>query len=109
MKSVKKLFTEIVISSLLLIFLDSLITTIFFFSFFMLLFHFIGLKLIYAVYPSIIFFIISFFKKVKINEILELEEKYPELREKLRSSYDYQDKKKQGCPCFGFTCYENNE
>ncbi|MBD3204035.1 hypothetical protein GF327_07070 [Candidatus Woesearchaeota archaeon] len=92
MRIAKSLFTELIISSLIVIFFDSLVTAIFFFSVSAFILSFLDFSLIYGIYPSALFFLISFIKKLRINKIHKLEEKYPELREKLRTSSDYKNK-----------------
>lgn len=91
MRLVRRMFLEIVISSLLLLFFDSLLTALLFFSFFYLVFTFFRIDMLFAGISSLLFFLISFIRKLRVNRILELEKKYPELKEKLRTSYDHTD------------------
>ncbi|MBN2422350.1 hypothetical protein JXB41_03920 [Candidatus Woesearchaeota archaeon] len=92
MNLVKSVFNEIVLSSLFVIFFDSMFTGILFFGVSCLILSFLNLSLIYSVIPGLLFFILSFFRKLRINKLLKLEQKYPELKEKLRTSNDYKEK-----------------
>ena len=89
MKLVQRMFFEISFISFLIVFLDAFITGIFFFTVFHLLFTFFKIHFYYAIIASSLFFLISFIKKLKRNKILEIEKKYPELKERLRTSKDY--------------------
>ncbi|MBU0757358.1 MAG: hypothetical protein KKF44_04780 [Nanoarchaeota archaeon] len=91
MSLARKMFHEIVISSILLCFFDALFTGILFFSFGFFLFAFFNLSFIVPILFAAIFFLFSFVKKLRQNKILSLEEKYPELKERLRTSRDYED------------------
>lgn len=91
MRLIERMFAEIYISSFILILLDALLTGFLFFTLFYLVFIFFKIPSLYAVLLSLVFFAISFIKKLRRNKILEIEQKYPDLKERLRTSKDYQD------------------
>ncbi|MBN1503362.1 hypothetical protein JW930_07520 [Candidatus Woesearchaeota archaeon] len=88
MRLVKKMFFEIIFSSIALLFLDSLLTALLFFSLFYFVFTFFRIDILFAALISTVFFLISFIKKIRQNKIMVLEKRYPQLEEKLRTSYD---------------------
>ncbi len=92
MKLVQRMFFELWASSFLIILMDALLTGMFFFAFFYLIFTFFKIYYIYAFAFSSLFFLISFIKKLRRNKILEVEQRYPDLKEKLRTSKDYEKK-----------------
>ncbi|MEM3374508.1 MAG: hypothetical protein QXE31_04780 [Candidatus Woesearchaeota archaeon] len=90
--NIKNLYRELLVVSLILNFFDALLSAIAMFSIGYFLTFFIRLDVKIAVIASILFFIRSLFLKITQNKIILLEKKYPNLNEKLRTSYEYQDK-----------------
>jgi hypothetical protein len=89
MKNIKFMFFEITVSSLIILLLDSLITAVAVFSVFYFLLIFFRIDVAIAIIAAIVFFIFSFVRKIRVNKVLKLEERYPSLYEKLRTSRDY--------------------
>ncbi|MFH0874468.1 MAG: hypothetical protein V1859_00895 [archaeon] len=93
MKLVKDMFNELIVSSVLLQLMDAFFSGMMFFAIGIFILSFLGgFPLYYSAIPALPFFVFSFFKKLKVNKIIKLEDNYPQLREKLRTSKDYRDK-----------------
>lgn len=92
MRLVQRMFFEIYASSFIIQFMDALLTGVLFFSFFYMLFTFFKIFYLYAIAFSLLFFMVSFIKKLRKNKILEIERRYPDLKERLRTSKDYEQK-----------------
>ncbi len=90
--NVKNMYHEMIVVSLVLNFFDSLLTALSAFSIGFFIVYFYRLHVLLAVIAGGVFFIRSLIKKIKENKILLLEKKYPDLRERLRTSFDYQEK-----------------
>ena len=88
MKPIKRIFTEIKIRFTLLAIFNSIISTISIYSLFFILLMFTNLNVLFALIPGIITFVIFFEKNMMQNPIREIEEKYPDLNERLRTSKD---------------------
>ncbi len=91
MRLVRRMFDELYVSSFIMLFFDSFFTGLFFFSMSCMLLSFLQLRLIYGLVPAGVFFLYSMIKKIRLNKVNKLEEEYPQLREKLRTSKDYKD------------------
>lgn len=89
---IKNVYKELLIVSLILNFFDALLSAIAMFSIGYFLTFFIRLDVRIAIISSILLFLRSIFLKIKQNKILLLEQKHPNLREKLRTSFEYKDK-----------------
>jgi len=79
-------------SSLLILFFDSFITAFLVFVGLYFLFTFFRVDVIAAIIPVVVIFLISFIRKIRQNRIKEIEKNYPDLKEMLRTSRDYQNK-----------------
>jgi hypothetical protein len=91
MNLIKKMFFELFISSLFVALFDAVITGVLFFSIIYFLAIFFAFDEIYAVGAGAFALVLSFAVKLKRNKVLEIEKKYPDLREKLRTSSDYKE------------------
>ncbi|MEM4397470.1 MAG: hypothetical protein QW757_02485 [Candidatus Woesearchaeota archaeon] len=87
---IKSLYKELLVVSLLLNFFDALLSAIAMFSICYFLMFFIRLDFRIAIFLSVLFFLRSIYSKIKENKILLLEKKYPNLKERLRTSYEHQ-------------------
>lgn len=90
--NINKLYRELLVTTIVLNFFDSLLTGISAFGVSYIFVYFYRLKYYFSIIIAVIFFIISFYKKTKQNKILLLEEKYPDLKERLRTSFDYKSR-----------------
>ncbi|MBN2368050.1 hypothetical protein JXC34_03450 [Candidatus Woesearchaeota archaeon] len=90
--NVQRMYKEVIITSKVLSFLDSFLNGTLMFSIVYILAYFYRISILFPLAAGLIFFFRSLRIKTKQNKILVLEEKYPDLRERLRTSYDYQDK-----------------
>lgn len=90
--NIRKLYNELLLTTLVLNFFDSVLTGIAAFSISYIFIYFYRLKYYFSIIIAIVFFIRSFYKKTKQNKILLLEEKYPDLKERLRTSFDYKSR-----------------
>lgn len=90
--NIKKMYHEVFFTSIFLNFLDAFLTAAAAFSIVYFIAYFYRLSFLIAVAIGVIFFIRSIILKIKQNKIILLEKKFPELKEKLRTSFDYQDK-----------------
>jgi hypothetical protein len=90
--NIRRMYHELILTSLVLNFFDSLLTATAIFSVGYFIVYFYRLNFLFAVITGGAFFIRSLVRKIRQNKILILENKYPNLRERLRTSYDYQDK-----------------
>ena len=90
--NIKKLYNELLATSIILNFFDALLTAIMIFSISYFLVYFYRVSYLFGVGLSVLFFLRSFYSKIKSNKILILEDKYPDLKMRLRTSYDYQQK-----------------
>jgi hypothetical protein len=90
--NVKRMYNEILVTSLIMNFFDALLTfgAVFAIGFFITYFY--GLSILFAFAVALVFFIRSLYLKIKQNKILLLETRYPDLKERLRTSYDYQER-----------------
>ncbi|MEK6916297.1 MAG: hypothetical protein AABW92_01005, partial [Nanoarchaeota archaeon] len=68
---------------------DAILTTITSFSIIYFIMYFYRIPFLVAILGSAAFFLWSFIRKIKENKILVLEQKYPNLKERLRTSYEY--------------------
>ena len=86
------MYHEILFTSLVMNFFDSLLTfgAVFAIGFFITYFY--GWSILFAFGVALIVFMRSLYLKIKQNKILLLETKYPDLKERLRTSYDYQER-----------------
>jgi hypothetical protein len=90
--NIRSIYHELILASLFLNIMDALLTAFAIFSIGFFIICFYRLSIFTALSISIIFFIRSLIIKLRQNKILVLEKKYPDLKEKLRTSFDYQDK-----------------
>jgi hypothetical protein len=89
--NVKGMYTELITTSLLLNIFDAFLTFGAIFSIGFFIVYFYRLHYLFALVPAIVFFLRSLYIKIKQNKILLLESKYPDLKERLRTSYDHQE------------------
>jgi hypothetical protein len=89
--NVKKMYNEMIVTSLLLNFFDALLSAGAVFSVGYFIVYFYRMPILIAIIATVIFFIISIIKKIRENKILLLEKKNPGLKERLRTSYEYKD------------------
>ncbi len=89
--NVKKMYNELIFTSLLLNLFDALLSAGAIFSIGYFLVYFYRIPVIIALIASIIFFFRSIILKVRQNKILLLEKKYPNLKERLRTSFEFQE------------------
>ena len=87
---VKKMYNEVLVTSIILNFFDSFLTAITVFSIIYFIMYFTRITPVIPIVFSSLFFIGSLFRKIKQNKILMIEKEYPNLRERLRTSYDNQ-------------------
>ena len=87
--NIRKLYNELLATSVILNFFDALLTAMLIFSISYFLFYFNRVNVLFGVALSILFFFKSFYTKIKSNKILIIEDKYPDLKMRLRTSYDY--------------------
>ncbi len=85
---IKKMYNEILATSLLLNFFDSFLTALAVFSIIYFVMYFTRITHVIPIALSAMFFLWSLYRKIRENKILTLEKKYPSLRERLRTSYD---------------------
>jgi hypothetical protein len=92
MNNIKKIFQEVNREILKVIVLNNFLDTVMFFFVFYFLISFINIDIIYAVmiplFASLIYFIVSFFIKVRKAKIKDLEKANPEISEILRTAHD---------------------
>ena len=86
------MYNELRITSLVLNLVDSLFTAIAFFSIGYAIVYFYRINIFVAYVVGTIFFLRSLVMKVRQNKIILLENKFPDLKERLRTSFDYQEK-----------------
>ena len=86
------MYQELLVTSIILNFFDSIITAIMIFAVAYFMLYFYRFSYIFGVIFAILFFLRSFYIKLKTNKILIIEKKYPDLRERLRTSFDYQNR-----------------
>ncbi|MFH2021641.1 MAG: hypothetical protein ABIJ34_09625 [archaeon] len=91
MIDVKNVYNELLITSLVLNFFDAFLTALAAFSIFYFVAYFWRVSYQIAIVAALIFFIRSFYHKLRQNRIRVLEQEYPNLKERLRTSYDHQD------------------
>ena len=92
MKPIKRLFTEIKLRFTLLALFNSMISSVLVYASFFILLMFTNLNVLLASIPGIIAFVIFFEKNMMQNPVREIEDKYPDLNERLRTSKDNVDK-----------------
>jgi len=85
------MYRELLATSVILNIFDSLLTAVTVFSLSYIIIYFYRISYYFAVLIAVLFFIRSFSQKLKQNKILIIEKKYPDLKERLRTSYDYQE------------------
>jgi hypothetical protein len=88
--NVKGMYNELIVTSLLLNIFDAFLTFGAIFSAGFFLANFYRLNFLFALIPAVLLFVRSLYIKIKQNKILVLESKYPDLKERLRTSYDHQ-------------------
>jgi len=86
------MYSELLGTSLLLNFFDAVLTALAAFSLSYFLIYFFRFTYWIAIGIGVGFFIRSLILKIKQNKILVIEKKYPNMRERLRTSYDHQSK-----------------
>ena len=89
--NIKRMYHDLQATSVILNILDSFLTALTVFSIGYFLIYFYRINYIVAIVIAMLFFMRSLVKKIKENKILLLEKKHPDLRERLRTSYDYQE------------------
>jgi len=67
---------------------DTVLNTLLIFMLFFALFTFFGINVLYALVPAVLYLVIAIHRKLKTNKLLVVEQKYPVLREKLRTAAD---------------------
>lgn len=88
--NIKGMYTELIVTSLFLNFFDAFLTFGAIFSIGFFIAYFYRLHLLFALVPAAFLFVRSLYIKIRQNKILLLESKYPDLKERLRTSYDHQ-------------------
>lgn len=86
---IRKLYHELLATTLILNFFDSVLTAFAAFALSYIFIYFYRFKYYFAIAIAAIFFVRSFYLKTRQNKILLLEGKYPDLKERLRTSFDY--------------------
>ncbi len=71
-----------------LVIFETVLNTLLIFLLFFALFTLLGINVLYAIVPSILYLIIVIHRKLKVNKLLVVEHKYPLLKEKLRTAAD---------------------
>lgn len=89
--NIKKTYQDLVVTSIILNFFDATLTALVVMAVSYLIIYFYRFNFLIAIVVAIGFFIRSFIRKIKQNKIILLENKYPDLKERLRTSYDNQD------------------
>jgi len=84
------MYHELLYTSLILNFFDSLLTGLMAFAAAYTFVYFYRFSIYVGIGFATIFFVRSLVMKIKQNKILMIEDKYPDLKERLRTSYDYQ-------------------
>jgi hypothetical protein len=84
------MYSELIVTSLFLNFFDAFLTFGAIFSVGFFIVYFYRLSYLFALVPAVVLFIRSLYLKIRQNKILLLESKYPDLKERLRTSYDNQ-------------------
>ncbi|AJF61724.1 TPA: hypothetical protein HA239_01445 [Candidatus Woesearchaeota archaeon] len=87
--NIRKMYTELLVTSVTLNIFDSILTTITAFSIIYFVLYFYRIPYLVAIAASAAFFLWSFIRKIRQNKILVLEQKYPDFKERLRTSYEY--------------------
>ncbi|MBT3720818.1 hypothetical protein HN789_01420 [archaeon] len=90
MINIKKLYHELLFTTLIISFFDAALTGLAAFGLSYIFVYFYRLEYYFSIIFAVIVFIRSFYLKSKQNKILLLEDKYPDLKERLRTSFDYQ-------------------
>ena len=90
--NIKRMYRDLQATSVILNILDSFLTALTIFSIGYFIVYFYRINYIVAIVIAMLFFMRSLVKKIKENKILLLEKKHPDLHERLRTSYDYQEK-----------------
>lgn len=90
--NVKKMYNELLFTSLILNLFDSLLTACAIFGISYIFIYFYRQSYVLGLIIAIVFFIRSLGRKIKENKIILIEQKYPDLQERLRTSYDYKSK-----------------
>lgn len=90
--NIKNMYNELLFTSIALNFFDSFLTFVAVLAIGYLLSYFYRFSIFIPLAAAIIFFARSIFFKIRQNKILFLEKKYPQLKERLRTSYDYQER-----------------
>ncbi|NTV24290.1 MAG: hypothetical protein HGA85_08045 [Nanoarchaeota archaeon] len=88
--NVKKMYNEVIVTSLALNFFDSLLSSAAAFAVGYFLAFFFKLPITVAYVAAGAFFLFALIRRIRQNKILKLEESYPALHERLRTSYDHQ-------------------
>lgn len=86
------MYRDLQATSVILNILDSFLTALTVFSIGYFIVYFYRINFVVAIVIAMLFFMRSLVRKIKENKILLLEKKYPDLHERLRTSYDYQEK-----------------
>jgi hypothetical protein len=89
MNSFSELITEIRQNILSFYLFNNLLTTLVVFLFSYLVFSVFTFHPYYSLFPAIIYFVVSTYVRMRQNLITEVEEKFPELNEKLRTAAQY--------------------
>jgi hypothetical protein len=89
--NVRHLYNELLLTSFILNFFDAFLTSLAAFSVSYFFLYFYRLPFWVAIAVGGAFFIRSFWRKAVQNKISVIEREYPNLRERLRTSYDYKD------------------
>jgi membrane protein implicated in regulation of membrane protease activity len=89
--NIKKTYQDLVLTSIILNFFDALLTALAVMAVSYAVIYFYRINYLFAIAVAVAFFIRSFYRKIRQNKILLLENQYPNLKERLRTSYDNQD------------------
>ena len=91
--NIKAMYNELLMTSLILNIFDALLTAGAGFSLGLFIIYFYRIDIFYVILIlTIILFIRSIIQKFRENKILILEKRYPNLNERLRTSYDYKER-----------------
>ena len=90
--NVRAMYTELFVTSLVLNLFDALLTGVAAFTIGYFIAFFYRVNILFAAGAGSVLFLRSLVKKIRQNKIILIETKYPGLKERLRTSYDYKDK-----------------
>lgn len=90
-KAIKNMYRDLVVGSIILNVFDATLTALVIMAISYMIIYFYRINYLFAVVLAVLFFLRSLIKKIRQNKILVIEKEYPNLKERLRTSYDNQD------------------